>query len=112
MGTYQPCVRNLPLDECIVNINTQTIEIKKQKKGKAEGTHSNDQKPMKSQSRVIWSKQNLQNLVPKDMGNASTQPSKTQLVLKKRQNGLNTTSKAQNAWKQLDPPEEVKAQHI
>ena len=64
---------------------------------------------MKSQNRVIWSKQNL---VPKDMGNGLTQPSKPQLVLKKRQNGLNTTSKAQNTWKQLDPSEEAKAQHI
>ena len=93
MGTYRPCVRNLPLDECIVNTNTQTIEIKKQKMGKEEGTYPNDQKPMKSQNKVIWSKQSLHNLVPKDMGNGSTQPSKTQIVLKKRQNGLNTTSK-------------------
>jgi len=30
-----------------------TTEIKKQKKGKEEGTHPNDQKPMKSQNRVI-----------------------------------------------------------
>jgi hypothetical protein len=36
----------------------------------------------KSQNQVIW---NEQNLVPKDMGNGSTQLSKTQLVLKKRQ---------------------------
>ena len=35
-----------------------------------------------------------QNLVPKDMGNGSTQPSKLKLALKKRQqNGLNTASK-------------------
>jgi hypothetical protein len=29
--------------------------------------------------------ENEQNLVPKDMGNSSTQPSKTKLALKKRQ---------------------------
>jgi hypothetical protein len=70
---------------------------------------------MKSQNKVIWSKQNLQNMVPKDMGNNSTQPSKTQLALKKRQNGFNTTSKAQSTnWDLktlLVPPEEAKAQH-
>jgi len=60
---------------------------------------------MKSQNGVIW---NEQNLVPKNMGNNLTQPSKTQLALKKRQKGLNTTSKAQ---KLLVPPEEAKAQH-
>jgi hypothetical protein len=31
------------------------------------------------------------------MGNGSMHPRKTQLALKKRQKGLNTTSKAQNA---------------
>jgi hypothetical protein len=50
-------------------------------------------------------------LVPKDMGNGSTQPSKTQLALKKA-NMLNTTSKAWKARKLLDPLEEAKAQHI
>jgi hypothetical protein len=32
-----------------------------------------------------WSFKNEQNLVPKDMGNGSMQPSKTKLALKKRQ---------------------------
>jgi hypothetical protein len=31
-GTYQPCVRNLPLDECIVNTNIRTTWAKEKKK--------------------------------------------------------------------------------
>jgi hypothetical protein len=85
-----------------------TGEQKKQNKRKEKRTHPNDQKPMKSQNRVIWNEQNLQSLVPKDMGNGSMHPSKTQLALKKRQKGLNTTSKAQNTWKLLVPPERGK----
>jgi hypothetical protein len=34
MGTYQPCVLNLPLDECNVNTNTQIAENRRKKKKK------------------------------------------------------------------------------
>jgi hypothetical protein len=55
---------------------------KKKKKKRKQRAHPNEQKPKKRQNRVI---RNEQNLVPKDMGNGLTQPSKTQLSLKKRQ---------------------------
>jgi hypothetical protein len=69
-GTSQPCVRNLPLDECIVNTTIQTHKLEQQ--GRKE-THLNDQKPDKRQEHVIQSEQSL---VPKEMGNDSTRPSK------------------------------------
>jgi hypothetical protein len=50
-------------------------KIKKKRKQRA---HPNDQKPKNG------SFENEQNLVPKDMGNGSTQPSKTKLALEKR----------------------------
>jgi len=61
----------------------EQLEQKKKKKKRKERTHPNDQKPKKSQEpgHLKMSK----NLVPKDMGNGSTQPSKTKLALKKRQ---------------------------
>ena len=57
----------------------EQLEQKKKKKKRKERTHPNDQKPR------TGSFENEQNLVPKDMGNGSTQPSKTKLALKKRQ---------------------------
>jgi hypothetical protein len=50
------------------------LEQKKKKKKRKQRAHPNEQKPKKSQNRVI---RNEQNLVPKDMGNGSMQPSKT-----------------------------------
>jgi hypothetical protein len=58
------------------------LEQKKKKKKRKQRAQPNDQKPKKSQNGVIW---NEQNLVPKDMGNDSMQPSRTKLALKKRQ---------------------------
>jgi hypothetical protein len=49
-GTSQPCVHNLPLNECIVN--TTIIRTKKStERERKKITHSNDQKPYKSQNR-------------------------------------------------------------
>ena len=61
----------------------EQLEQKKKKKKRKERTHPNDQKPKKSQEPGHL--KNEQNLVPKDMDNGSTQPSKTKLALKKRQ---------------------------
>jgi len=46
------------------------------------------------------------------MGKGLTQPSKNTASPQEEANGLNTASKARMARKQLDPPEEAKAQHI
>ena len=63
---------------------------------------------MKSQNKVIRNEQDMsKNLVPKDMGNGSTQPSKTASP-QEEANGLNTTSKAQNTPNPLDPQERGK----
>jgi hypothetical protein len=62
--------------------HTNSLSKRKKKKKRKQRAQPNDQKPKKSQNEVIW---NEQNLVPKDMGNGSTQPSKTKLALKKRQ---------------------------
>jgi hypothetical protein len=78
--TYQPYVRNLPLDDCIVNSTSQTQSVAEKKE--EERTHSNDKRPNKGQIQVIKSEQSL---APKDMGNNSTQPNKVWLALKKRQ---------------------------
>jgi hypothetical protein len=83
-GTYQPYVCNLPLR--VLSAPTHRDGSKAKENGK---TLSNDQKLKKIQTGITW---NEQSLVSKDMGNGLTQLGKTQLVLKKRQKGLNTTS--------------------
>ena len=94
-GTYQPCVRNLPLDECIVNTNTWTAWAKEKEEEKTKSSPKwpkAREKP--KQGHLKWATL-CKNLVPKDMDNVSMQPSTTQLTLKKRQqNELNTASKA------------------
>jgi hypothetical protein len=60
----------------------EPLEQKKKKKKRKQRAQRNDQKPKKSQNRSF---EMSKNLVPKDMGNGSTQPSKTKLALKKRQ---------------------------
>jgi hypothetical protein len=63
---------------------------------------------MESQNKVIRNEQDMsKNLVPKDMGNGSTQPSKTASP-QEEANGLNATSKAQNTPNPLDPQERGK----
>jgi hypothetical protein len=68
---------------------------------------------MESQNKVIRNEQDMsKNLVPKDMGNGSTQPSKTASP-QEEANGLNTTSKAQKHIKSARPSRKrQKAQHI
>jgi hypothetical protein len=58
----------------------------------AEGKHKEEEKKTKSSPKWPKAKENPKlghlkwtKLVPKDMGNSSMQPSKTQLALKKRQ---------------------------
>ena len=51
-----------------------------------------------------WAKQE-QNLVPKDMGNGSTQPSKSRLALKKRQMGSTPLAKLKAKWRSSKRPE-------
>jgi hypothetical protein len=53
-------------------------KIRKEK----ESTHPNDKQPNKGQVQIIKSEKSM---VPKDMGNGSTQPSKKWLALRKRQ---------------------------
>jgi hypothetical protein len=64
-------------------IHEQLEQKKKKKKKKSkQRAQPNDQKSKKSQNKSF---EMSKNLVPKDMGNDSTQPSKTKLALKKRQ---------------------------
>lgn len=61
---------------------------------------------------LAMSKDRCINLVPKDMGNGSTQPSRAKLALKKRQKTGSTplakTKTAKNSWKKLDPQDRGK----
>jgi hypothetical protein len=103
-GTSQPCVRNLPLDECIVNTTTWTYIAERGRRRRE--THSKNQKPDKAKQ-VIQSEKNL---VPKEMGNDSTRLSRKRLVLKKRQKQGSTplasnqkhvgAKKQHKSWKQ------------
>jgi hypothetical protein len=56
--------------------------------------------------------ENEQNLVPKDMGNGSTQPSKNKTSPQEEATGSTPLAKLEKPKKLLDPPEEAKAQHI
>jgi hypothetical protein len=52
-GTYQPCIRNLPLVSALSTPTHKQLEQKKKKKKRKQRAHPNDQKPEKSQNRVI-----------------------------------------------------------
>jgi hypothetical protein len=52
-GTYQPCICNLPLVSALSTPTHKQLEQKKKKKKRKQRAHPNDQKPEKSQNRVI-----------------------------------------------------------
>jgi hypothetical protein len=58
------------------------LSKRKRRRREKQRAQPNNQKPKKSQNRPF---EMSKNLVPKDMGNGSMQPSKTKLALKKRQ---------------------------
>lgn len=66
---YQPCVCNLLLEECIINTIAQTQRLVEKEEGII---HPNDKRLDQSQIEVNESEKGL---VPKGMGNNSTQPS-------------------------------------
>jgi hypothetical protein len=66
-------------------LSTPIHEQLEQKKKKNRKTRSSTKKPKNQRKVKIRSFKMSKNLVPKDMGNGSTQPSKTKLALKMRQ---------------------------
>jgi len=64
-GTSRPCVAISPLMSALSTHSHEQLEQKKRKRREEQGVHRNDQKPKRSQKRVI---SNEQNLIPKDMG--------------------------------------------
>jgi hypothetical protein len=52
-GTFQPCVRNLPLMSALATPTHKQLEQKKKKKKRKQRAQPNDQKSKKSQNKII-----------------------------------------------------------